>query len=99
MFVDEAGTIWLANPWMTAALLTSVVGLMVWCHRWLETGTAPLIGRSHPEERATAGRVTRLRTLPQQATAQRHVAPLLSFRSERTAGSRSRRLNKLARTA
>ena len=96
MMVDEAGTIWLSNPWMTGALLTIVVGLMVWCHRWLETGTAPMLRRSHRHERVSAVRVTRMRTLPRQATAQRAVAPLLSFRTE---AARGRRLNHLPRSA
>ena len=42
MFVDEAGALWLSNPWIAVLLLASAVGLVYWCHRWLEDGKAPL---------------------------------------------------------
>lgn len=41
MTIDEAGTIWLSNMWLAGALLVLAVGLVLWCHRWLETGRAP----------------------------------------------------------
>jgi len=99
MVVDEMGTIWLSDPWLTAVFVAVAVGLMVWCHRWLETGTVPLVHRALRSQRANRLRVTRSRGLPQQATATRHIAPLLSFRPERTASARSRPLNKLPRSA
>lgn len=100
MVIDESGTIWLANPWLTAALITFGVALIIWCHRWLETGAAPLPRRVARPVRATVGRTSRLRTLPRQATATRPVAPLLSFRPERTAPpARPGRVPKLPRSA
>lgn len=50
MFVDETGALWLSNPWIAVVLLTVAVGLVYWCHRWLEDGKAPL-------PRATATRI------------------------------------------
>ena len=41
MFIDEGGAIWLSNPWLAGALIVLAVGLVLWCHRWLETGRAP----------------------------------------------------------
>jgi len=42
MFVDEAGALWLSNPWIAVLLLAAAIGLVYWCHRWLEDGKAPL---------------------------------------------------------
>lgn len=41
MVIDDGGAIWLSNPWLAGAILVIVVGLVLWCHRWLETGRAP----------------------------------------------------------
>jgi len=46
MFVDEAGALWLSNPWIAMLLLAGAVGLVFWCHRWLEDGKAPLPHRT-----------------------------------------------------
>lgn len=46
MFVDEAGALWLSNPWIVVVLLMATVGLVYWCHRWLEEGKAPLPRRA-----------------------------------------------------
>ena len=46
MFVDEAGVLWLSNPWIVVGLLGVAVGLVFWCHRWLEIGRAPLPRRN-----------------------------------------------------
>jgi hypothetical protein len=42
MSVDEAGVLWLSNPWIAAVTLVAAVALVVWCHRWLESGKAPM---------------------------------------------------------
>ena len=42
MFVDASGALWLSNPWIAVVLLVAAVGLVYWCHRWLEDGKAPL---------------------------------------------------------
>src|SRR5689334_12324512 len=41
MVIDDGGAIWLSNPWLVAIVVTFAVGLVLWCHRWLETGSAP----------------------------------------------------------
>ena len=46
MFVDASGALWLSNPWIAVLLVTAVVGLVYWCHRWLEDGKAPLPRRA-----------------------------------------------------
>jgi hypothetical protein len=42
MFVDEAGALWLSNPWIVLVTLAAAIAAVVWCHRWLETGRAPM---------------------------------------------------------
>ena len=63
MFVDEAGALWLSNPWLVIVLLSAAVGLVVWCHRWLEDGKAPLPRRavSRIRDGALRGRTLRSR--------------------------------------
>ena len=63
MFVDEAGALWLSNPWLTIGLLTVAVGLVFWCHRWLENGKAPMPRRniSHIRDGALGSRKLRQR--------------------------------------
>jgi len=41
MVIDDGGAIWLSNPWLVAVVVALAVGLVLWCHRWLETGAAP----------------------------------------------------------
>jgi hypothetical protein len=41
MVIDDGGAIWLSNPWLVAVVVTFAIGLVLWCHRWLETGAAP----------------------------------------------------------
>ena len=63
MFVDETGALWLSNPWIAVVLLAVVVGLVYWCHRWLEDGKAPLPRRAATTIRdgALRGRTLRQR--------------------------------------
>jgi hypothetical protein len=52
MFVDEGGALWLSNPWLVVSAIVGLVALVVWCHRWLETGKAPMprkLSRSAPQ--------------------------------------------------
>jgi hypothetical protein len=60
MFVDEAGALWLSNPWIVVGLLGVAVGLVFWCHRWLENGRAPLPRRNLSHIRDGALRSRRL---------------------------------------
>jgi hypothetical protein len=39
--IDDGGTIWLSNPWLVVVAISFAVALVLWCHRWLETGSAP----------------------------------------------------------
>lgn len=32
MAIDEQGLLWLANPWLGAAVLIAALGLVLWCH-------------------------------------------------------------------
>jgi hypothetical protein len=41
MFVDNGGALWLSDPTVVVLVLAGVVGLVYWCHRWLETGSMP----------------------------------------------------------
>ncbi len=61
MFVDETGALWLSNPWMAVLLLTAAIGLVYWCHRWLEDGKAPLPRRAASQLRDGALRGRRIR--------------------------------------
>ena len=63
MFVDEAGALWLSNPWIAVLLLAAAIGLVYWCHRWLEDGKAPLPRRTGSQIRdgALRGRTIRQR--------------------------------------
>jgi hypothetical protein len=60
MFIDEAGVLWLSNPWIVVGLLGVAVGLVFWCHRWLEIGRAPLPRRNLSHIRDGALRSRRL---------------------------------------
>lgn len=42
MFVDNGGALWLSDPSVVLVVLAGVVGLIMWCHRWLETGSMPV---------------------------------------------------------
>ena len=76
MFVDEAGALWLSNPWMAVVLISAAVGLVYWCHRWLEDGKAPL-------PRNTAARVRdgalRGRTIRQRQAVRPSVVTVARF--------------------
>jgi hypothetical protein len=63
MFVDATGALWLSNPWIAVVLLAAAVGLVYWCHRWLEDGKAPLPRRTAAQIRdgALRGRTIRQR--------------------------------------
>ena len=42
MFVDNGGALWLSDPSVVLVVLAGVVGLIMWCHRWLEAGSMPV---------------------------------------------------------
>ena len=78
MFVDEAGALWLSNPSLVVVLLAAAVGLVYWCHRWLEDGKAPL-------PRNTAARIRdgalRGRTIRQRQAIRPSVLTVARFTS------------------
>ncbi len=96
MFVDEAGALWLSNPWIVGFLLAGVVGLVAWCHQWLETGRPPMphttILRS--QTRVMKTRALRTRGAPIASS----VVPLVQFTKDPRAAARARAAG-LARSA
>ncbi|HZO26268.1 MAG TPA: hypothetical protein VFH48_09805 [Chloroflexota bacterium] len=92
MFVDETGALWLSNPWIAVMLLAAAVGLVYWCHRWLESGKAPLPRRTVAQLRdgALRGRTIRQRQAirPSVVTVARFAsADSPSLRMVRSAGA------------
>jgi len=95
MFVDEAGALWLSDPAMVAIILVSAVAIVAWCHRWLETGSAPMphVTLLRSNSRVMRTRALRTRGAPASST----VVPLVRFTKDsgstarvRAAGSRPR---------
>jgi hypothetical protein len=88
MVIDDGGAIWLSNPWLVSAVIAISVALVLWCHRWIETGKAP-----GPRSLGSqAVRMSRRRSRRQQAP----VRPSLVARPSRlvtrpVAASRMRR--------
>jgi len=78
MVVDDGGALWLSNPWLAALALALAVGLVLWCHRWLETGRAP----APRNLRAQAVRFSRHRSHAAEAPASQPAAirPLVQTR-------------------
>lgn len=66
MFVDTSGAFWLSDPVLVIVLIAGAVALMVWCHRWSESGVIPLPGRLGAQS-PRAGRA--VRTLRQRIDA------------------------------
>ncbi|MCC7369611.1 MAG: hypothetical protein IT306_14375 [Chloroflexi bacterium] len=85
MFVDNGGALWLSDPAVVLMVLAGVIGIVMWCHRWMETGTMPLPGNLN------VGRVTRERTLREKLAAR--PAPRQVSRLDRSArlATRARR--------
>jgi len=77
MFVDEAGALWLSDPAMVLIILVSAVALVAWCHRWLETGSAPLphVTILRSDSRVMRTRALRTRGVPSAST----VVPMSRF--------------------
>jgi hypothetical protein len=88
MFVDESGALWLSDPAMVGLILAASVALVVWCHRWLETGSAPM-------PRVTLlrnqNRVMRTRALRTRGVATASVVvPLSRFTKDADSAARAR---------
>jgi len=87
MVIDDGGALWLSNPWLAALAVALAVGLVLWCHRWLETGRAP----APRQLRVQAVRFARSRTRVQESPAFVPAALRPVTRTRPTAISRSRR--------
>jgi hypothetical protein len=91
MIVDEAGVLWLSNPWIALAMLVGVVALVMWCHRWLETGSAPM-----PRSMAVRDRS---RVMRSRALRQKSAAPVIHLSQVGRAPLRAVRRTGVPRTA
>ena len=58
MVIDDGGAMWLSDPWLAGAALSFAVGLVMWCHRWLETGKAPAPRNLHSRMMPMARRMS-----------------------------------------
>ena len=88
MFVDEAGALWLSNPWIAGFLLAAVLGLVAWCHQWLETGRPPM---PHTTILRNQSRVMRTRALRTKgAPSASSAVPLVQFTKDPRAAARAR---------
>jgi hypothetical protein len=99
MIVDEAGALWLTNPWIVGITLAAAVVLVVWCHRWLETGSAP-----RPKSLALRGRGRIRITRPQalrsnRVGSQSLTAPLIQFSRAGRPSARTRSSKGLPKSA
>jgi hypothetical protein len=94
MVIDDGGAIWLSNPWVVAIVVTFAVGLVLWCHRWLETGSAPT--PRHLSARSFRMAERRSRTL--DASAPAPIRPVLRTRAN-TIGARAATASTLPRNA
>ena len=90
MFVDEAGALWLSNPWIAVVLLALAVGLVYWSHRWLEDGKAPLPRQTVARVRdgALRGRIRQRQAIrPSVLTVARFAADRTALRVVRSEGA------------
>jgi len=89
MFVDEAGALWLSDPAMVLIILAAAVAMVAWCHRWLETGSAPMphVTLLHSQSRVMRTRALRTRGAPVASS----VMPLVHFTKDADSAARARR--------
>src|SRR5215212_7988553 len=97
MFVDEAGALWLSDPWFVVLTLVASVVIVSWCHQWLENGAPPrprvTMLRSQPHVMRT--RALRTRGVPSQST----VVSLSRFTDDPRTANRARTSARLPRSA
>lgn len=87
MIVDAGGALWLSDPSVVLVVLAGAVALIVWCHRWLETGSMPLPAS------LGAGRVARERTLREKLVARPVLQQVSRLDRRSRLATRSRRLS------
>jgi hypothetical protein len=90
MVIDDGGAIWLADPWLAGAIIVLAMALVLWCHRWIETGRAPAPRSLGVQAVRMTRRRTRTRATP--------VRPTIVARSGRLL-SRPARASSLPRSA
>jgi hypothetical protein len=96
MFVDEGGALWLSNPWLALTAIVGLVAIVVWCHRWLESGKAPMprrLSRSAPQL------VLRPHAQGQKLASRTTASSAVRFRAGTGPASRRRMANRLPRHA
>jgi hypothetical protein len=97
MFVDEAGALWLSNPWIVGFVLAGLLAMVAWCHQWLETGRPPM---PHTTMLRNQSRVMRTRALRTQgAPSASAVVPLVRFTKDPRSIARARAAAGLPRSA
>jgi len=94
MVIDDGGAIWLSNPWLVAIVIGFAVGIVLWCHRWLETGAAP----SPRNLGARTPRRAQRRPTTLDASAPAPIRPVLRTRAN-TIGARTASASSLPRNA
>jgi hypothetical protein len=88
MFVDEAGALWLSNPWIVGVVLAGLLALVAWCHQWLENGRPPM---PHTTILRSQSRVMRTRALRTRgAPTASSVVPLVAFTKDSRSAARAR---------
>jgi len=97
MFVDEAGALWLSNPWIAGFLLAGVIGMVAWCHQWLETGRPPMPHTTILRSQSRVMRTPALRT--RGAPSASAVVPLVHFTKDPRSAARARSAAGLPRSA
>jgi hypothetical protein len=97
MFVDEAGALWLSDPAMVMIILAAAVGLVYWCHRWLEDGSAPMPRATVLKSGSRVMRTRALRT--RGAPSSSAVVPLARFTKDPRSTARMRATSGLPRSA
>lgn len=97
MFVDEAGALWLSDPWFVVLTLVASVVIVSWCHQWLENGAPP---RPHVTLLRNQNRVMRTRALRTQgAPSQSTVVALARFTKDPRIAAQARMSARLPRSA
>ena len=75
MFVDNGGALWLSDPTVALVVLVGVVGLIMWCHRWLENGSMPVPRSMAIRQRSIQNiNYVQPRTLREKIAARRELA-------------------------
>lgn len=88
MLFDESGLLWLSNPVLAVLAASVAVGLILWCHRWLESGSAPRprMAIRRRDRRSARRHATLLRPAsarPMESIREIQVLPVTALRARR----------------